>query len=114
MKPHKSKTENSISTTFELLHMDLFGPTNHKSIGGKWYCLVVTDDYSRFSWVFFLGSKDETPGILIEFFDLVENVYRTRVKQIRSDNGTKFKNSVLEVYCLSKGINHQYSAPYTP
>ena len=47
---HKSKTRNSISATFEFLHMDLFGPVNVKSIGGKYYCLVITDDYSRFSF----------------------------------------------------------------
>ena len=50
-KSHKPKIVNSINTPLELLHMDLFGPVNVKSIGRKSYCLVVTDDYSRFSWV---------------------------------------------------------------
>ncbi|GJX37592.1 putative ribonuclease H-like domain-containing protein [Tanacetum coccineum] len=60
----KSKTENSISLPLHLLHMDLFGPTFVKSLKKKMYCLVVTDDYSRFTWVFFLATKDETSGIL--------------------------------------------------
>ncbi|GJR49981.1 putative ribonuclease H-like domain-containing protein [Tanacetum coccineum] len=60
----KSKTENSISLPLHLLHMDLFGPTFVKSLMKKMYCLVVTDDYSRFTWVFFLATKDETSGIL--------------------------------------------------
>ncbi|KAI3825172.1 hypothetical protein L1987_06648 [Smallanthus sonchifolius] len=59
-KSHKSKSTNSIVTPLELLHMDLFGPISIRSIGGKSYCLVVTDDYSRFSWVKFLSSKAET------------------------------------------------------
>ncbi|GJR61873.1 putative ribonuclease H-like domain-containing protein [Tanacetum coccineum] len=63
----KSKTENSISLPLHLLHMDLFGPTFVKSLMKKMYCLVVTDDYSRFTWVFFLDTKDETSGILKSF-----------------------------------------------
>ncbi|GJW40098.1 putative ribonuclease H-like domain-containing protein [Tanacetum coccineum] len=60
----KSKTENSISLPLHLLHMDLFGPTFVKSLMKKMYCLVITDDYSKFTWVFFLATKDETSGIL--------------------------------------------------
>lgn len=113
-KPHKPKRLNSIDTPFELLHMDLFGPVNVRSVGGKFYCLVITDDYSRFSWVYFLGKKDETAKTLLQFFAEVENKFGTRVKQIRSDNGTEFKNSAMSVYCLSKGIQHQFSVPYEP
>ena len=63
------------------------------SIGKKSYCLVVTDDYSRFTWVFFLGSKDETTDILNFFLSKLENQTELRVKVIRCDNGTEFKNS---------------------
>ncbi|GJY19921.1 putative ribonuclease H-like domain-containing protein [Tanacetum coccineum] len=62
----KSKTENSISLPLHLLYMDLFGPTFVKSLKKKMYCLVVTDDYSRFTWIFFLVTKDETSDILKE------------------------------------------------
>ena len=103
-KPHKSKAVNSIAACFKLLHMDLFGPVNVKSIGGKSYCLVITDDYSRFSWVFFLGTKDETTKTLMNFFTQIENIFGTRVKRTRSDNGMEFKNSLMVVYCLGKGI----------
>ncbi|GJX83187.1 putative ribonuclease H-like domain-containing protein [Tanacetum coccineum] len=57
---YKTKLVNSISRPLHMLHMDLFGPTNVKSLMKKSYCLVVTDDFSRFSWVFFLATKDET------------------------------------------------------
>ncbi|GJR02998.1 putative ribonuclease H-like domain-containing protein [Tanacetum coccineum] len=76
----KSKTENSINLHLHLLHMDLFGPTFVKSIVKKMYCLVVTDDYSRFTWVFFLASKDETSGILKSFITGIENLVDHKVK----------------------------------
>ncbi|GKC90914.1 putative ribonuclease H-like domain-containing protein, partial [Tanacetum coccineum] len=76
----KSKIVSSISQPLHMLHMDLFGPTFVKSLMKKMYCLVVTDDYSRFSWVFFLATKDETSGILKSFITGVENLIDHRVK----------------------------------
>ncbi|GJR76690.1 putative ribonuclease H-like domain-containing protein [Tanacetum coccineum] len=89
----KAKLVNSISKPLHMLHMDLFGPTNVKSLMKKSYCLVVTDDFSRFSWVFFLATKDETSGILKTFITEIENQLDYKVKVIRGDNGTEFKNS---------------------
>ncbi|GJT97453.1 putative ribonuclease H-like domain-containing protein [Tanacetum coccineum] len=60
----KAKLERLITEPLHTLHMDLFGPTSVKSINHASYCLVITDDCTRFSWVFFLASKDETSGIL--------------------------------------------------
>ncbi|GJS47476.1 putative ribonuclease H-like domain-containing protein [Tanacetum coccineum] len=79
----KSKTENSTSLPLHLLHMDLFGPTFVKSLMKKMYCLVVIDDYSRFTWVFFLATKDETSGILKSFITGIENLVDHKVKVIR-------------------------------
>ncbi|GJT57667.1 putative ribonuclease H-like domain-containing protein [Tanacetum coccineum] len=78
----KSKTENSISLPLHWLHMVLFGPTFVKSLMKKMYCLVVTDDYSRFTWVFFLATKDETSGILKSFITWIENLVDHKVKSI--------------------------------
>ena len=111
---HKSKEINSICSPLHLLHMDLFGPTNVCSIGKKSYCLVITDDFSRYTWVFFLRSKDETSNILKSFLTRIENTSGKKVKIIRSDNGTEFKNSEMDSYCEEKGIERQYSAPRTP
>ncbi|GJS69720.1 putative ribonuclease H-like domain-containing protein [Tanacetum coccineum] len=69
----KTKLVSSISQPLQMLHMDLFRPTSVRSINHKIYCLVVTDDYSRFSWVFFLATKDETSGILKTFITGIEN-----------------------------------------
>ncbi|KAI3729737.1 hypothetical protein L6452_18402 [Arctium lappa] len=65
--PHKPKPEPSTSSPLELLHMDLYGPMRTQSIGGKKYVLVIVDNYSRYRWVKFLRSKDETPEVLITF-----------------------------------------------
>ncbi|GKE33655.1 putative ribonuclease H-like domain-containing protein [Tanacetum coccineum] len=88
----KAKLERLITEPLHTLHMDLFGLTSKKSINHASYCLVITDDCTRFSWVFFLASKNETSGILQNFIRQIENQLSHRVKIIRSDNGTEFKN----------------------
>ncbi|GJV75814.1 putative ribonuclease H-like domain-containing protein [Tanacetum coccineum] len=103
-----------ITESLQLLHMDLFGPTNIRSIDQKYYSLVVTDDFSRFSWTFFLGTKDETFYVLKEFIALIENQLNKKVKGIRCDNGTEFKNAKLIELCGEKGIKRDYSNPRTP
>ncbi|GJU72318.1 putative ribonuclease H-like domain-containing protein [Tanacetum coccineum] len=93
----KSKTENSISLPLHLLHMDLFGPTFVKSLMKKMYCLVVTDDYSRFTWVFFLATKDETSGILKSFITGIENLVDHKVKEEAVNTACYVQNRVLVV-----------------
>ncbi|KAJ0458572.1 putative RNA-directed DNA polymerase [Helianthus annuus] len=113
-KSHPKKQVNSVSRPLERIHMDLFGPVNVKSITGDTYCLVVTDDYSRFSWVSFLKTKVETFDSLMALFKKIENLYQRRIKRIRSDNSTEFKNNKMEEFCDERGILHEFSAPYTP
>ncbi|GJR53809.1 putative ribonuclease H-like domain-containing protein [Tanacetum coccineum] len=110
----KSKIQNSITQPLFMLHMDLFGPTFVSSLMNKKYCLVVTDDYSRFTWVFFLASKDETSGILKSFITQIENLVDKKVKIIRCDNGTEFKNRVMSEFCEKKGIKREFSVARTP
>ncbi|GKB68211.1 putative ribonuclease H-like domain-containing protein, partial [Tanacetum coccineum] len=110
----KSKVLNPITKPLFMLHMDLFGPTFMSSLMHKKYCLVVTDDYSRFTWVFFLTTKDETSEILKNFIKEIENLVDKKVKIIRSDNGTEFKNKVMDDFCREKGIKREYSVARTP
>ncbi|GKE76680.1 putative ribonuclease H-like domain-containing protein [Tanacetum coccineum] len=79
----------------------------------KMYCLVVTDDFSRFSWVFFLATKDETNGILKAFIIGIENQINHRVKIIKCDNGTEFKNKEMNQFCEMKGIKREFSVART-
>nr|GEU96309.1 putative ribonuclease H-like domain-containing protein [Tanacetum cinerariifolium] len=111
---YKAKLVNSISKPLHMLHVDLFDPTNVKSLMKKSYCLVITDEFSRFSWVFFLATKDETSGILKTFITGIENQLDYKVKVIRSDNGTEFKNSVMNQFCDMKGIKREFSVARTP
>nr|GFC37292.1 putative ribonuclease H-like domain-containing protein [Tanacetum cinerariifolium] len=89
-------------------------PTFVKSLSKKSYCLVITNDYSRFSWVFFLASKDETPSVLKTLIIDLENLLSLTVKIIRCDNGTEFKNADLNQFCGLKGIKREFSVPRTP
>ncbi|GJY49394.1 putative ribonuclease H-like domain-containing protein [Tanacetum coccineum] len=110
----KSKTENSISLPLHLLHMYLFGPTFVKSLMKKMYCLVVINYYNRFTWVFFLATKDETSGILKSFITGIENLVDHKVKVIRCDNGTEFKNREMNQFYEMKGFLRQFSIARTP
>nr|GEU48208.1 hypothetical protein [Tanacetum cinerariifolium] len=110
----KTKLVSSVSQPLQRLHMDLFGRTFVKSLNKKSDCLVVTDDYSRFTWVFFLATKDETSPILKTFITGIKNQLSLKVKIIRSDNETEFKNLDLNQFCGMKGIKRELSVPRTP
>nr|GEY71088.1 hypothetical protein [Tanacetum cinerariifolium] len=109
----KTKPVSSIDQPLFRLYMDLFVPTFVKSLNKKSYYLVITDDYSRFTWVFFLATKDEISPILKTFITGLENQLSLRVKVIRSDNGTEFKNSDLTKFCGLKGIKREFIIPRT-
>jgi transposase InsO family protein len=104
----------TITRQLKILHMDLFGPVAYISIVGNKYGLVIVDDYSRFTWVFFLQDKSETQDVLKKFLRRAQNEFDAKVKKVRSDNGTKFKNTQVEDFLDEEGIKHEFSAPYTP
>ncbi|XP_074322885.1 uncharacterized protein LOC141659857 [Apium graveolens] len=106
--------KNRVSTTdpLQLLHLDLFGPERYVSLGGKNYAFVIVD-YSRFTWVLFLRTKDEA---FVEFKDLITNLetkYSYKLKTIRSDHEGEFGKDFV-TFCKSRGITHEFSAPRTP
>jgi transposase InsO family protein len=86
--------------------MDLFGPPTYASLGGKKYCLVIVDDYSRYTWVYFFEFKSETQQTIKDFAIEVERQFNTTILTIRSDNGTEFKNYSLNVFLSDVGIKH--------
>ena len=85
---HRSKDSTSITEPLQLLHMDLFGRVNVMSLSRKRYALVIVDDFSKYTWVLFLNSKDETPKIIIDHIKRIELEANLPVRKIRSDNGT--------------------------
>ncbi|WVZ88708.1 hypothetical protein U9M48_035195 [Paspalum notatum var. saurae] len=98
----------------ELLHMDTVGPAQVASVSGKWYVLVVVDDFSRFSWVFFMEFKDEAFGFVRDLVLRLRNESHKAMRAIRSDNGGEFRNSRFENFCRGLDLEHQFSSPYTP
>ncbi|GJT25805.1 retrovirus-related pol polyprotein from transposon TNT 1-94 [Tanacetum coccineum] len=111
---HKPKAEDPIQEKLYLLHMDLCGPIRIQSINGKKYILVIVDDYSRFKWVKFLRSKDEVPEFVIKFLKMIQVHLNATVRNIRTNNGTKFVNKILKAYYENVKISHQTSAARTP
>ncbi|GJT92298.1 retrovirus-related pol polyprotein from transposon TNT 1-94 [Tanacetum coccineum] len=111
---HKPKTKNTNLEVLNTLHMDLYGPMRVQTINGKKYILVIVDDYSRFTWVKFLRSKDETPTVVIKFLKQIQVGLNKTVRFIRTDNGTEFVNKTLYDYYESVGIFHQKTVPRTP
>ncbi|GJZ09504.1 retrovirus-related pol polyprotein from transposon TNT 1-94 [Tanacetum coccineum] len=95
-KPHKPKSEDTNQEKLYLLHMDLCGPMRVASVNGKKYILVIVDDYSRFTWVKCLRSKDEAPDFIIKFLKMIQVRLKVLVRRIRTDNGTEFQNGVVE------------------
>ncbi|KAK1650213.1 hypothetical protein QYE76_068018 [Lolium multiflorum] len=113
-KSHPIKSIVTTSRPLELLHLDLFGPSHYDTLGGSKYGLVIVDDYSRYSWVFLLKSKDETHREFIIFAKKAQRMYESEIKAIRTDNGTEFKNYTMQEFVDDEGIKHEFSAPYTP
>jgi transposase InsO family protein len=112
--PHHAKNIMKTIRPMEMLHMDLFCPITYISIGSNKYNLVIIDDYSCFTWVFFLHDKSETQEVLKKFLKRAQNEFDAKVKKIRSDNGSEFKNTQVEDYLDQEGIKHEFLAPYTP
>ncbi|GJU81611.1 retrovirus-related pol polyprotein from transposon TNT 1-94 [Tanacetum coccineum] len=84
------------------------------SINHEKYTLVIIDEYSRYTWVHFLRKKSQEPEMIMSFIRMVENQNDIKVKQIKTNNRTEFRNHELESFCNKKGISHNFSSPYTP
>ncbi|GJU34460.1 retrovirus-related pol polyprotein from transposon TNT 1-94 [Tanacetum coccineum] len=111
---HKPKAEESIQEKLYLLHMDLCGPMRVQSINRRNYILVIVDDFSRFTWVKFLHSKDEVPEFVIKFLKMIQVRPNVTVCNIRTDNGTEFVNQTLRDYYEEVRISHQTLVARTP
>ncbi|KAK2451550.1 putative mitochondrial protein [Trifolium repens] len=102
------------SRTLELLHMDLMGPMQVESLGGKRYAFMVVDDFSRYTWVNFIREKSDTFDIFKTLSTQVQREKNCGIVRIRSDHGREFENEKFSEYCGSEGIKHEFSSPITP
>nr|GEV34424.1 hypothetical protein [Tanacetum cinerariifolium] len=89
-------------------------PISPMSINHEKYTQGIVDDYSRYTWVHFLKKNSQTTKVIMSFIRMVENQNDVKVKQIRTDNGTEFRNQELKSFCDEKGIYQNFSLPYKP
>nr|GFB20890.1 retrovirus-related Pol polyprotein from transposon TNT 1-94 [Tanacetum cinerariifolium] len=113
-KSFHTKLTPSSKIRLQLLHMDLCGPMQVASFNGKRYVLVIVHDYSRYTWTYFLRSKDETPEVLINFLRLVQRGLQAQVRVVQTDKGTEFLNQTLHAFFAAEGIHHQMFVARTP
>ncbi|GJU11818.1 retrovirus-related pol polyprotein from transposon TNT 1-94 [Tanacetum coccineum] len=97
---HQPKAEDTNQEKLYLLHMDLCGPMRVASINGKRYILVIVDDYSRFTWVRFLRTKDEAPEAIIKCIKNIQVRLNAIVHNVRTNNETEFVNQILRELIL--------------
>jgi transposase InsO family protein len=102
------------SHCLELIHVDLCGPMNTESFGGRRYYFLLTDDFSRISWVYFLQNKSEAFENFRKFKALVENQSESCIKALRTDRGGEFLSNEFNHFCEENGIRRELTAPYTP
>jgi transposase InsO family protein len=98
----------------QLLHLNIVDPSCVRSIGDKWYVLVIVHDYSHYSWIFFLKSKDE---VFEQFQSLalrLNNELPNCLKAIYSDSETEFRNTSFDQFCLEHDVDQQFSSPQVP
>ena len=94
--------------------MDLFGPVVYLSHEGNKYGLIIVDDYSHFTWVFFLYDKCQVQEKVKIFVRRAQKEFGLSIKKVRSYNGTEFKNTLVEEFLDKEGIKHEFLTPYTP
>nr|GEZ86370.1 retrovirus-related Pol polyprotein from transposon TNT 1-94 [Tanacetum cinerariifolium] len=110
---YQPKVKDTNQEKLYLLHIDLCGPMRVASINRKRYILVIVDDYSRFTWVRFLRSKDESPEAIIRCIKNIQFRLNATVRNVRTDNETEFVNQILCEFYENVGISHQTSAART-
>ncbi|KAK3005199.1 hypothetical protein RJ639_016441 [Escallonia herrerae] len=108
------KSSNRKKISFELVHADLMGPTRTLSYSGFRYMMVIVDDFSRYSWVYFLNEKNEAFSKFLEFESTIKREFGSKIRCLRTDNGGEFMSSEFLQHCEAEGINRQMTCPKTP
>jgi hypothetical protein len=98
----------------QLVHSDVFGPVLVPSLGKYVYHVSFIDEFSRNTWIYFLGNKFELFDRFKEFKALVENQTEKRIKVLRTDNDGEFCGNKFEEFCKKCGIARKKTTPYTP
>ena len=105
-------SQSKLMKPLDLIHSDLWGPSPVQFVTGVKYFLLFIDDYSRFSWLYLLKTKDKVFPVLLKFKLMVENLLESKIKDFHSDWGVEFRS--VSTYLTSQGIHHSRSCPRTP
>ena len=105
---------NRATSILGLIHSDISGPMPITSMNGSRYLLTFIDDFSRYTWVFFLKKKAEVCEKFSELKALIKNASGLKIKILRSDNGGEYVSNEFLSICSQSGIQVQHSIPYTP
>jgi len=98
---------------FSLIHSDTWGPSPIPSINGFRYFVLFVDDYSRFTWIYFLKRRSELSQIYITFANMIKTQFSCHIKTLRTDNAMEYKDSSLLQFLSQQGIVVQRSCPHT-
>ena len=97
-----------------MIHSDISVPIPTTSMNGSRYVLTFIDDFSRYTWVFFIKKKSEVLEKFTNLKELIENAFGKKIKILRSDNGGEYISNEFLNICSQSGIHIQHSVPYTP
>jgi hypothetical protein len=111
--PFPKATQHRATTPLALVHSDICGPFRTPSLGGARYFISFINDFSRFTWVYFITRKSEA---LTKFKTFVAEVTSQgrHIQCLRSDNGGEYKSADFDNYCTLNGISRQFTIPYSP
>ena len=118
-KQHKSpfptfESQNIKRVPLELIHSDICGKITPSSLGGANYFLTFIDDATKYTWVYFLKTKDECFQRFKEWKALVENQFQRAIKVLRTDNEGEYVSNDFENFLKVAGIKHEKTIPKTP
>uniref|UniRef100_A0A2N9J288 Integrase catalytic domain-containing protein n=1 Tax=Fagus sylvatica TaxID=28930 RepID=A0A2N9J288_FAGSY len=99
-----------VSSPFDLLHVDIWGPYHTATVEGYRYFLTLVDDCTRTTWIYLMKLKSEARPLLESFITMIKTQFNCQIKIVRSDNGQEFH---MPIFFSSKGITHQHSCVET-
>ncbi|KAD4982585.1 hypothetical protein E3N88_19256 [Mikania micrantha] len=102
------------SKPLELVHADICGPISPQTSGGNRYFMLIVYDFTRYTWVYLVNTKDQAFQKFKTFKTLVENESKYKVKMLRTDRWGEFTSQMFNDYCKQEGIKRQLTTPYTP
>lgn len=111
---HPSSRRERASEVLERTHVDLVGPLNPISLGGTRFFLLARDEFSTYLHVYFLASKTQVADIIKRYINEASILTQKKVRILRSDNGSEFRNAAMTQICQAEGVIQEFSSPYTP